>query len=316
MIPAFLDRKSHEVLIAIIIAGAMILAGAAMVIPWAANSQVTSVPIRGYLWSQNIGWVDLNCLNASICGTSNFGLSLAQDGTISGYAWSDTLGWISANSADLSGCPTAPCTAKVTGSNVNGWLKVINGGGAQSGGWDGFIRLNGVTLVAGTFAGYAWGDINVDWLDFSRATTAWGTCTPTYSCSGLNIIYTDTTCVQSTTATCIAPAFCSAGSSVCNSPAPTAVGSSTNSTISGHLQAQPSIVAKGKTTKMYWNFSNVSSCSVTGTNGDSWSGTSGGGIVTGAVNAKTTYTMDCTALNSTHVIETTSVNILPTFQEK
>ena len=322
MIPISFSQAHRRAVISLLLILAGAIAFIALVFPGRVFSN-SSVAINGYAWSDTAGWIDLNCANTGVCGTNNFGLTLAQDGTISGYAWADNVGWISANTADLAGCPSAPCSAKITSGAVSGWLKAIASSNAQAGGWDGFISLSGagygVSLSNGAFLGYAWGDTNVGWVDFSRATTTFGTCTAAYTCSGLTIVYTDNTCITSNITTCVAPAFCSAGSSVCQLPQPSAVASSTDPTLTGHLQAKPTIVGKGKTTKIYWNYLNVASCTVTGTNGDgsggTWSGASGI-KVTGAITGRTTYTLSCTSLNSTQFSESASVSILPTYQEK
>jgi len=130
-------------------------------------------------------------------------------------------------------------------------------------------------------------------------------CTPatTYSCSGDDVVQTSTSsaCVVTTTtpyATCNSPAYCSTGSAACLYPPPASVPDAPNN-LTGHLQARPSIVQKGKTTKLYWNIANVSSCSVMGTNSDGWTGTTSGtsGKTSSAINQQTVYTLACNALD-------------------
>lgn len=134
-----------------------------------ASAQGSGSTVTGYAWSDTVGWMSLS--------GGSYGISVSSTGTLSGYAWSDTIGWVSANTSDLSGCPSAPCTASIDSNGaMRGWLKALSGGSAQSGGWDGFISLSGsnygpVRQSNGTFSGYAWGDINVGWLDFRYATT-------------------------------------------------------------------------------------------------------------------------------------------------
>lgn len=122
--------------------------------------------IYGYAWSDNIGWISLN--------GANYGLSVATNNTVSGYAWSDNIGWVSANGADVSGCPSNPCTPRLQGGAMTGWLKALEGGTAESGGWDGWISLSGpgygITQSGNNFSGYAWGGDVVGWTDFSSAT--------------------------------------------------------------------------------------------------------------------------------------------------
>ena len=84
----------------------------------------------------------------------------------------------------------------------------------------------------------------------------------------------------------------------------------------------PLLVRKGERTNIYWDVSHATSCTVSGTNGDEWSGNSSGdagsiGKTSSEITARTTYTLKCKDLSN---IETTyrpiSVNVIPSFQEK
>ena len=289
--------------------------------PRHALSQAQPVPMMGYLWSETVGWIDLNCANQNFCYTRNFCVSIASDGTLSGYAWSENIGWVSANTSDLSGCPSGSCVAKIqSNGSLMGWFKVL---AADNQGWDGWISLSGTAsdgtsygpmATNGVFSGYAWGEANVGWLDFAYATTTYGTCTPSYSCSGSNIIYTNSSCQQSTYATCVAPAFCSPGSSSCLQPSP-------YFNLNGHLTANPKIVPVGLSSTVAWSVSNVSSCTVSGSNGDSWSDTppsytSTGSKRSSAINQQTIFTLSCRGLDGSSLNEKATVDIPPYFQEK
>ena len=263
----------------------------------------TSV-LSGYAWSDNIGWVSLS--------GSSYGLSMDANGKLSGYAWSDNIGWITANQSELSGCPSNPCWAKFNANALTGWLRALSWGG----GWDGWISLSGsgygVTQdQSGVLSGYAWGSDVVGWLDFSAA-AAPQQCTPAYSCSGTQtILYTDAFCQTSTYATCTSPAFCSAGSSTCLYPQPIFV---------NHLQLLPALVSSGETIQIHWNVDNVTSCAVTGTNGDLWTGLSSGadGKTSSAIFGQVTYTLTCNAyigVTPSTVSESKAVNTIPIFQE-
>lgn len=281
--------------------------------------------ITGYAWSDTIGWISLS--------GSNYGLSIAPDGTIGGYAWSETIGWVSVNSTDLSGCPASPCNAKMqSDGSLTGWLKALS---ANGNGWDGWISLNGSnygpSFSGGTFSGYAWGSDVVGWVSFANATAS---CAPLYSCSGGYVTYTNPSCHTSTVVSCTAPSYCSPGTSTCVNPPPSFTsftatftgtsgtsGTSSTFTASGHLQAQPTLLpASGSSTWLYWNVSNAQSCTVTGGNGDSWSGlTSGGnGVQSAPLTSQTVFTLSCTALPdavSPFVPEGVTVNIAPVFKE-
>lgn len=137
----------------------------------------TNVSLYGYAWSDNVGWISMNCENTGSCGTSNHNVSFdGQSGNLSGYAWSDNIGWVSFNSSDTSGCPQAPCTPKLdkTSGAASGWIKALAGG---SGGWDGWIKLSGVVRSGTSFSGYAWGSDVVGWVDWSRVTSG-QVCSP------------------------------------------------------------------------------------------------------------------------------------------
>lgn len=266
-------------------------------------------PITGYAWSDNVGWIDLNCSNTNYCGTSNFGLTVTTNGVISGCAWSENLGWITASSPDLSSCPSTPCIASISNNaSVSGWMKVINAAG-----WDGWIALAGswtpsVTLqtASSSFTGFGWGSAPVGWVDFEYAHTSY-----TNVCSG-------NTVVNSCTGAQVQACSYSCYNGACTVPSPSFnAGTSTT----GHLQIKPSLVKSGSPTWVYWNLSNASSCSVTGTNSDSWSGlsSSAGGATTSSIIAQTTYTLSCSTLagaTSTGVNETQTVNVAPVFKER
>lgn len=84
--------------------------------------------------------------------------------------------------------------------------------------------------------------------------------------------------------------------------------------IDGQITANPELLRSGNTTEVRWQGVEVTSCTVTGTNGDSWSGTAGQ-ETSSPIEASTTYTLDCTAFNDTQVQDSVDVNIIPEFQE-
>ncbi len=341
--------------IALVAAIAMMLAAS----PGKALSQQANTPILGYAWSETIGWVDLNCANNAVpnqCATSNFGLSIDASGNISGYAWSDNIGWVSANTGDTAVCGSQ---AKISGTSASGWLRAISGTGnnPQAGGWDGCISLSGsnpnygITYTNNQFSGYAWGDMNVGWVDFSNAFTS---CVPTYLCTPGNTGVKNSctgvvtpcaagdTCNPSTnkcetqctyscqgnqiTSSCPGypvtcsggTPFCQAGSPIChvNPPPPLPPHAAV------HLTVSPALVRKGSTTHISWDIQNVRSCSVTGTNGvDSWSDSNPVGsessrnVISSGLIQQTIYTLNCTGLDNSTYTESATVNIVPIFKE-
>lgn len=81
---------------------------------------------------------------------ANYGVHiLSTDNNLSGYAWNPNVGWISFNQSDLVGCPQGTCSARKNGNTLEGWARVVSIKDAaaatpsNSGGWEGWIRLNG-----------------------------------------------------------------------------------------------------------------------------------------------------------------------------
>lgn len=280
----------------------------------------SSTPITGYAWSDNIGWISFNCSNNSSCGTSNYGLSIATDGTISGYAWSDNIGWVSAQSADVSGCPSAPCAPmmNLTTGAWTGWFRALSNGG----GWDGWISLSGSgygpVLNGGTVSGYAWGSDVVGWVDFSYASSTYSACVPNSDVclNGTTQRHYNSDCSY-VDAVCQFSSYgygCSSNScQVPPSPAP-------DSSIPGGIQVRPKLVLSGKTTQVSWNIHNAdpASCTVTGSNGDYWSGLAVGTKTSSPIHSQTTYLLHCngSAVPILTFDAQATVNIAPTFRER
>jgi hypothetical protein len=138
--------------------------------------------LSGYAWSDNIGWISLNCTSASTCGTVDYGVNAdTVTGNMSGYAWSDNVGWISFN--ETVGCPEGGCTTQPkvdteTGV-VTGWAKVLS----AADGWDGWIKLGGAWAESAVFSGttasgYSWGSDVVGWISWSGVDYAVVSSTP------------------------------------------------------------------------------------------------------------------------------------------
>ncbi|MDO8576066.1 MAG: hypothetical protein Q7R90_01995 [bacterium] len=92
-------------------------------------------------------------------------------------------------------------------------------------------------------------------------------------------------------------------------------------TATGHLQAIPSLVHAGQTTRIYWKVTNTRGCTVTGSSGDEWSGPSSGtsGKTSRGINGQITYTLECQALpgaTPATIRESVIVNMIPIFEEQ
>ncbi len=145
-------------------------------------------------------------------------------------------------------------------------------------------------------------------------------------CQGNDIYRNSGPCTSQFVQTCAAPFSAGCSEGACLPPlAPklepisvTFNGTTFNS--DGHIHARPPLVNRGDTAQIYWNATNVSSCSVTGSNGDAWNATSGGtaGRMTSPLFAGTTYTLVCTPLagsSASQIRESVDVNIVPVFNE-
>ncbi|MBC7836944.1 hypothetical protein H7X87_04190 [Acetobacteraceae bacterium] len=133
-------------------------------------------------------------------------------------------------------------------------------------------------------------------------------CPPSYySCSGNNIMFTDSQCTTSVYAVCAPPASCSSGMSTCVYP-----------NISGSLTITPPLIRIGGKATVSWNYSNAQSCTVSGTNGDSWNGTSGS-YQTSAIVGQTIYTARCDNFDPDSLqldfSESKTLSIIPSYKE-
>ena len=83
------------------------------------------------------------------------------------------------------------------------------------------------------------------------------------------------------------------------------------------ITAVPSLVEPGQTTQVSWLAAHVSSCVVTATNTDTWTGlqSPAGGQTSSPINQQTIYTLDCTTAVGVHIEHQAVVNIAPKFQE-
>lgn len=159
--------------------------------------------ISGYAWSETIGWISFNSTNEA-GPSASYGVQVAANGDISGYAWSENIGWISFNAGDVAGCPSGTCSPALnrTTNAVTGWARALSPtSGVNTGGWDGWIRLTGLTIGGGggtscDWHGWAWGSDVVGWISFNSTDagagggpykvvgTGNGCNPPTFACTG------------------------------------------------------------------------------------------------------------------------------------
>src|SRR3989344_1623737 len=67
---------------------------------WAWIDPETVLPADAEETNFDIGWISFNCTDRGNCASSNYGVRVASDGSISGYAWSENLGWLSFRDGD------------------------------------------------------------------------------------------------------------------------------------------------------------------------------------------------------------------------
>jgi len=84
------------------------------------------------------------------------------------------------------------------------------------------------------------------------------------------------------------------------------------------LSAVPSLVSSGATTHLNWSSTNMSACTVTATNGDTWTALQSilGGNVSKPITGQAVYTLTCLGLDNITKTKTATVNVLPKFEEK
>ena len=337
--------------------------------------------LSGYAWSDNIGWISFNCTDLSSCSTTDYGVGInSSDGNLFGYAWSPNIGWITFNQSELSGCPSGTCVANLSQNTLSGWAKALSSSDSESGGWDGWISLNGgnygVTFDTNNkkFSGYAWGSDVIGWVDFNPqyGGIVKGNLTASLSVSKNNISKGDPITITWTSALatgCTGTNFSTGGTTagnVVDYPVLTinytltcindfdlvsdveqvqvwntecsdgvdndsdgkidypndlgCTGLSDNNESSSEfvtmsISANPIRVRVGDTTVITWSAGSVNSCSVSGTNGDSWQGTSGSQN-TSAISEQVVYTLSCLDVeNSTTNPKSVTISLIPVFEE-
>lgn len=153
--------------------------------------------LRGWLWSERVGWFSVNCLTGGGC-PPEYGVDIAdvvssQYGgatgySISGWAWSKNVGWMCFGRTcdSYSPSPSQPGSAVyawvAADFEVHGWAYIPS---LKDRGWvslncdntgavgcsEYFVTMN---LGTGTVTGFAWNGnddgTGVGWIDFSTST--------------------------------------------------------------------------------------------------------------------------------------------------
>jgi hypothetical protein len=96
--------------------------------------------VTGYAWSENIGWISMNCTDES--GSWAWFDDVSSPDELHGYGWSDTTGWLSLNCAEGGPGNTDIC------ASVSNYKVVVN-------------------EATGNVSGWAWSDV-LGWITFNR----------------------------------------------------------------------------------------------------------------------------------------------------
>lgn len=84
--------------------------------------------------------------------------------------------------------------------------------------------------------------------------------------------------------------------------------------IAANITADPDFLRSGTPTTVTWQGVEVTSCTVTGSNGDSWTGTAGQEL-SSPITSKMTFDLDCIAFDGSSVQDSVEVIVLPEFNE-
>lgn len=160
--------------------------------------------VRGWAWSDTIGWISMNCTNETPACTTEYGVHIEvkpgfdDRADLTGWAWSDPMGWICFGMTCSGTTPDGQVPYAEYRSSYNGkddqffgWAQVLNLGA------EGWISLNCENLnecatsnyhvvlndllgdfTKGAFNDYwAWNGnddgTGVGWIDFSIVSTTW-----------------------------------------------------------------------------------------------------------------------------------------------
>ena len=118
--------------------------------------------LSGWAWSENIGWISFN--NTTGGGSVNYGVNInPSTGKFSGYAWSENIGWIQFDPpGPYPASPNHSAKLDLATNQVTGWARAL----AYDDSWDGWIKMDGVSLSGCDLEGYAWGSDVIGWIKF------------------------------------------------------------------------------------------------------------------------------------------------------
>lgn len=294
----------------------------------------------GYAWSPNIGWITFNQNELSGCPSSpcrarlinnaltgwgralssqdqesggwdgwislsgtNYGVTL-NGSTFSGYAWGSAIvGWINFNT-QYNGVTKGTLTASLTPSDIN-----VSSGQPVTLTWTSTLATECSSNNFST-GGATSGNIVV----YPNSTTNYK-----LTCSNDFDSVDDTKQVQVWNTECGDGIDNDLDGDIdLNDLGCTNISDDNESSVEfvvTSILATPSLVQIGDTTVISWSAEGVNSCSVTGDNGDSWTGISGS-QQSSVISEQVTYTLACLDVeNHTANPVTVTVSLVPIFQE-
>lgn len=81
------------------------------------------------------------------------------------------------------------------------------------------------------------------------------------------------------------------------------------------LEAKPALVARGLSTVVSWKTTGLDTCNLTSSNADAWTGLEGTRS-SAPIQAQTVFTLSCVASSGATLSASTTVNLIPQFQEQ
>jgi len=310
----------------------------------------SDVPLTGYAWSDNVGWISFNCdqpdYGTNTCGSSNYEVVIEPSGDITGHAWSSHIGWI-----QFGGLGTSPeggssdAQIDLNTGEISGWARACAGaanpdctGGATStaGGWSGWVKLADgstpyePTASGGTISGFSWGggptasSSVIGWISWSGTAgdgspygityTSIPSCNPapTLQCtSATSYDIVNEWCEPQSSGTCSLGETCTDGVGCAASAPPT-----------GTISINPLAVRPGGTTQVTWSSPAADSCTVEQQNPARSgvvidTGTLSGSVTSNVVNNVSIFSLQCTNAAYPGGIEvaSTTIRIIPTLIE-
>lgn len=132
------------------------------------QAQSANVPVTGWAWSSNIGWIKMAGDKLDRFPWENPVTYNSETGDVSGYAWSSNIGWIDFSNVQGNSDGSITGSAKALAANGSGWDGEIWMSGNKTNGdpWEDPDGIVGVRIDNNQVKGFAWGGPVVGWVKF------------------------------------------------------------------------------------------------------------------------------------------------------